>query len=160
MGRTLRVENSENKVDVELVSVGARHSVIQIGDIKYECEVIGEDGTDKFVRVGTKVYVIHNIQNREFVVKGKTYRVLSLGEAQQKEDEGGKVDVIKAVMPGMVVKVLVKEGDQVKKGDALLILEAMKMENQVKSPGEGVVKSVKVKAGQAVESGDILVEFE
>ena len=63
-------------------------------------------------------------------------------------------------MPGMVVKVLVKEGDHVKKGDALLILEAMKMENQVKSPGEGIVKAVRVKAGQAVESGDILVEFE
>src|SRR5688500_13940333 len=53
-----------------------------------------------------------------------------------------KVNEIKAPMPGMVLKILVKEGDTVKKGDALLVLEAMKMENILKSPTEGTIKKI------------------
>jgi biotin carboxyl carrier protein len=53
----------------------------------------------------------------------------------------------------------VKAGDEVKTGDALLILEAMKMENILKSPGDGTVKNVRVKKGDSVEKGHILVEF-
>jgi biotin carboxyl carrier protein len=53
----------------------------------------------------------------------------------------------------------VKAGDSVKAGDQLLILEAMKMENILKSPGEGVVKTVKVKKGDTVEKNQVLIEF-
>jgi biotin carboxyl carrier protein len=53
----------------------------------------------------------------------------------------------------------IQVGDSVKQGDALLILEAMKMENILKSPGEGVVKNLKVKKGDSVEKGQVLVEF-
>jgi len=70
-----------------------------------------------------------------------------------------KVSNIKAPMPGLVLNILVEEGQEVKKGDALIVLEAMKMENILKSPADGKVKKVAVKKGIAVEKGQILIEF-
>lgn len=63
-------------------------------------------------------------------------------------------------MPGKVVKVMKKEGDKVTVGETVLILEAMKMENEIKSGAEGIVKSVNVKEGQALEAGFLMVEIE
>lgn len=68
--------------------------------------------------------------------------------------------VLKAPMPGMVVGVKVKEGDKVKKGMALVVIEAMKMENIIKSRGEGTVKAIHVAAGESVEKNDKLLELE
>jgi biotin carboxyl carrier protein len=62
-------------------------------------------------------------------------------------------------MPGLIIELKVKNGDVVKPGDTLLILEAMKMENIIKSPGEGVVKTVKIKKGESVEKNQVLIEF-
>jgi biotin carboxyl carrier protein len=62
-------------------------------------------------------------------------------------------------MPGLVIDLKVKVGDTVKAGDPLLILEAMKMENILKSPGDGTIKNVKTKKGDSVEKGQVLIEF-
>jgi biotin carboxyl carrier protein len=62
-------------------------------------------------------------------------------------------------MPGLIIDLKVKAGDAVKPGDQLLILEAMKMENILKSQGEGTVKTVKVNKGDTVEKGQVLIEF-
>ncbi|MCE3226923.1 MAG: acetyl-CoA carboxylase biotin carboxyl carrier protein subunit [Bacteroidetes bacterium] len=70
-----------------------------------------------------------------------------------------KVSDIKAPMPGMVLNVLVGEGTAVKKGDALIILEAMKMENILKSPADGIVKKVIATKGNAVEKNQVLIQF-
>jgi biotin carboxyl carrier protein len=70
-----------------------------------------------------------------------------------------KVSEIKAPMPGMVLNVLVGEGTAVKKGDALIILEAMKMENILKSPADGIVKKVIATKGNAVEKNQVLIQF-
>ncbi|HUW64719.1 MAG TPA: biotin/lipoyl-containing protein [Spirochaetia bacterium] len=64
---------------------------------------------------------------------------------------------VTAPMPGVINSLKVKEGDDVKAGDVLLILEAMKMENEIPAPAAGKVKQVKVSAGQSVNSGDTLV---
>ena len=64
-----------------------------------------------------------------------------------------------APMPGMVLKTFIADGDQIKKGDNLFILEAMKMENIIKSPDDVVVKTVKIKPGDKVEKGQVLVQF-
>ena len=72
---------------------------------------------------------------------------------------GNKLNVIKAPMPGLIVDLKIQVGDNVKQGDAVLILEAMKMENILKSPGEGVVKNLNVKKGDSVEKGQVLIEF-
>ena len=63
-------------------------------------------------------------------------------------------------MPGLVLNILVSPGQMVQKGDPLLILEAMKMENVLKAAGEGQVKAVKVQQGMAVDKGQLLLEME
>jgi biotin carboxyl carrier protein len=63
-------------------------------------------------------------------------------------------------MPGMILKVLVEPGQLINKGDGLLILEAMKMENVLKASGTATVKSIKVDERTAVEKGAVLIELE
>lgn len=70
-----------------------------------------------------------------------------------------KVNDIKAPMPGMVLNILVGEGQAVKKGDSLLVLEAMKMENILKSPADGIIKKVIASKGTAVEKNQLLIQF-
>ena len=67
---------------------------------------------------------------------------------------------VKAPIPGLVVKVLAEEGDEVDEGQSLLILEAMKMENELRSPKAGVVKKIEVTPGQRVEQNSILIVLE
>jgi biotin carboxyl carrier protein len=71
-----------------------------------------------------------------------------------------KAAPLKAPMPGMILKVLVEPGQLVNKGDALLILEAMKMENVLKATGTATIKSIKAEEKTAVEKGAILIEME
>ena len=71
----------------------------------------------------------------------------------------GSLKEIKAPMPGLILDLKVAPGDVVKKGDVVLILEAMKMENSIKSPGDGVVKEVKVSLKQSVEKNQVLIQF-
>ncbi len=78
---------------------------------------------------------------------------LSLGAAQVVND-------IKAPMPGLILDVIIKEGDEVKEGDYLLVLEAMKMENTLTAPRDGLVKSITVKKGETVEKNQLLIEME
>lgn len=70
-----------------------------------------------------------------------------------------KVNDVKAPMPGMVLNILVAEGQTVKKGDSLLILEAMKMENVLKSPADGIIKKIVATKGVAVEKNQLLIQF-
>jgi biotin carboxyl carrier protein len=70
-----------------------------------------------------------------------------------------KINDMKAPMPGLVLNVVVEEGQQIKKGDPVIVLEAMKMENILKSPADLTVKKVLVKKGVAVEKGQVLVQF-
>ena len=72
----------------------------------------------------------------------------------------GNAGTLVTDMPGKVVKVLTTEGAMVQKGDTLLILEAMKMENEIKAGVDGVVKKVNVKEGDALESGQLMIEIE
>lgn len=75
-------------------------------------------------------------------------------------DTGGGAAVVKAPMPGLVVRVDVEPGQAVDPGQGVIVLEAMKMENELRATGGGVVRAVLVTRGEAVEKGDVLVEFE
>jgi acetyl/propionyl-CoA carboxylase alpha subunit len=67
---------------------------------------------------------------------------------------------VTAIMPGKIIRLLVEEGDEVAEGDVICILEAMKMENELKAPQAGRVKQVYVQPGQDVETGMVLAEIE
>ncbi len=126
-------------------------------------------------------HVIQDNQNFEvwiedFSTQNKTALVFVNGEkfTVQIEDEydqlvkkmglniGGnkKLKNIKAPMPGLVLDIMVEKGQEIKKGDQLLILEAMKMENVLKAAGDGIIKSIEVEKGAAVDKNQILIELE
>jgi biotin carboxyl carrier protein len=71
-----------------------------------------------------------------------------------------KLKQLKAPMPGRLVSITIQVGQEVQPGDALLTLEAMKMENVLKAEGTGVVKRLAVNAGDVIEKGGLLIEFE
>lgn len=73
----------------------------------------------------------------------------------------GKQGAVKVTspMPGTILGVKVKQGDQVKKGDTIIILEAMKMENEIPAPQDGVISSINVETGASVESGQLLASL-
>ncbi len=83
--------------------------------------------------------------------------IQELGLQTKKEDN---VNQVIAPMPGLVIKILKSQGDIVEKGDSLLILEAMKMENVIKAAGAGTIKSINVSVNDKVEKGQVMVEFE
>lgn len=69
------------------------------------------------------------------------------------------VNDIKAPMPGLIIEIMVSAGDEVKKGDPLLILEAMKMENVIKASGDGTISEIKVNKGDSVEKNQLIIQF-
>jgi len=108
-------------------------------------------------------------KNRKITVKvnGTKYKLeikdqydLLLEKLGMASLNSGKVNNIKAPMPGLVLDIFVKKGQTIRKGEGLLIIEAMKMENLLKSPCEGVVKKVIAQKKGKVEKNQVLVEFE
>ena len=87
----------------------------------------------------------------------RTRHIRSLGGAARAAGGGG---ALKAPMPGLVVRLTVAEGDRVAAGQGLVVLEAMKMENELKAQAAGVVRAVRVSVGQAVEKGAVLLELD
>ena len=112
-------------------------------------EVVRADFPEKSlqVRINGTVYEVHLSDHYDQMVQ-------RLGLASV---SGQLVKDIKAPMPGLVLEVAVTPGASVKKGDTLLILEAMKMENIIKAPGDGEIEVVHVKQGEAVEKNQLLI---
>lgn len=150
------------------------HSIIYIDDKPYEVELLKTFGSDVFsFLVNQRIFQVGldfgDDSNLEISLDGLTYSIAATDEMKKvlgryiaNNGAAGKAGAgtVKAPMPGLVVKVLVKEGMQVVEDEKLIVIEAMKMENTLKSPVTGVVKSVKVIEGQAVEKGAVLIEIE
>lgn len=117
----------------------------------YNLEVIKSDFSEKTFTV------LVNGNKYQLSVKDKFDELLkNLGMDNL---NANKINEMKAPMPGLVLDIRVEEGSQIKKGDALLVLEAMKMENIIKSPTDGVIKKINVKKGMAVEKNQVLINF-
>ena len=112
-------------------------------------------------------YVYHGEESLEVLVKGRLYhaQVEDERERRLRAASGGASTQsgpfqLKAPMPGLVVAVPVAEGQEVKEGDVLLILESMKMQNELKSPRDGVVGRIHVAAGDSVEQRQKMLSVE
>jgi biotin carboxyl carrier protein len=104
------------------------------------------------------VIVNSNTTSYTVFVNGRCFRIEKKSALQilgPKLGKQHKVDV-KTSMPGRIVKILMKEGDEVEEGQAVLILEAMKMQNEIKSPQRGRISKIYPKAGDLVETGALL----
>lgn len=109
-------------------------------------------------------YVYAEDEQWQVLMGGTLYEVLVEDEQLRRlrlaGGGGGKESgpfLLKAPMPGLVVAVPVTEGQEVKKGDVLVVLESMKMQNELKAGRDGKVEKVKVKAGQTVDQGEVMV---
>jgi biotin carboxyl carrier protein len=118
----------------------------------YDIEFVSLDAETKQLKL--------KINNKLVELEAKDDIDLLLERTGIGKSQGKKTSELKAPMPGMVLEISVKEGDVVKKGEKLLILEAMKMENVLKSPADVKIKSIAVVKGKSVEKGQLLMSFE
>lgn len=140
-----------NPLDWNLTFLGDGHYHILYQNKGYRAEIVKIDRDARTVDL--------KINHQRCTVQLRDKFDLLLEKMGMNNTAAGKVNVIKAPMPGLIIDLRVKVGDQVKAGDPLLVLEAMKMENIIKAPGEGIVKQVKIKKGDTVEKNQLLIEF-
>jgi biotin carboxyl carrier protein len=100
------------------------------------------------------------VNNQEILVSIEDRFDILLKQLGMDSVNNKKVNEVIAPMPGLVLSLNVSLGDSVAQGDSLLVLEAMKMENIIKSPSDGIVKSIEVVSSQAVEKNQVLIRFE
>ncbi|MFZ6663966.1 acetyl-CoA carboxylase biotin carboxyl carrier protein subunit [Peijinzhouia sedimentorum] len=157
--KSYRVQRDDSNFTIEdkdfpwdISRISDRHFHILLNNVSYNAEVVEIKREEKLVSL--KI----NGQILEVALKDKFDLLLDkMGLSAVNSQQLSKM---KAPMPGLILDIKVAPGDNVAKGDQLLVLEAMKMENVIKSPGEGVVKAIIVKKGDSVEKNQILIEFE
>ena len=141
-----------DKFKVLEINYTKKEIILSNGSKKFECKILKENVIDQsyIVRINGEISTIRLIKQVE-----KTIEKLGIQKENQKN-----INVLKAPMPGLILDVVIKESELVKKGDPVIILEAMKMENILSSPVDGIVKEIKVNPQQTVEKNNILIKFE
>jgi len=139
---------------------------------KFDLDIEREEGHFYHLEKDGKIYNVQVLQGDDIKkpkirVNGVSYDSELIDKYDELVKKLGmenltKVEIkeLKSPMPGLVIKIDVKKGDVISVGDPIMILEAMKMENSIKSKGEGTIAEVYVKQGQAVEKNELLVRFE
>jgi biotin carboxyl carrier protein len=143
--------SSEQANTLDFVKIDSKHFHILRGQKSYRAEIVEA-----------------NFQKKIFKIKidGNLHNIIIADKFDQLVERLGlsviassKVTDVKAPMPGLVLDINVATGQEVNKGDKLMILEAMKMENVIKSEGIGIVKEIHVEKGAIVEKGQMLIEM-
>lgn len=146
--------DADGQISIEGERVNA--SLLQVGPLGLYSLLLDNQSLELAVEETQQGYRV-SLGSRTFDVKVTDERQLKLaGRRGDLETTGGEVQV-KAPIPGLVVRVLVRAGDAIKAGQPIVILEAMKMENELRAVREGVIGDVKVKAGERVEQGAVLL---
>jgi acetyl/propionyl-CoA carboxylase alpha subunit len=141
-GKSYRVDIAGKTADVEIIRSNNRQLELLI-DGQRVTAYISSDGAKRWV-----------------TVNGQTFLLTKSSSAKRRSAGHDHASELAAPMPGQVRSVNVREGEAVKKGQTLLVLEAMKMEIRIQAPRDGVVKKLVVKQGQTVEREQLLIEIE
>jgi biotin carboxyl carrier protein len=155
--------------------------IVKVNEFSFSITQEELESTDIIKKSDTEFHLIkdhHSVKGQvhESDMNGKKLRIEVEGDLFEVEIKDGldqmlekmgfgigkekRVLDIKAPMPGLVLKVSVTEGQEVKDGEPILVLEAMKMENNIMLQGDATIKKIHVKSGQSVEKGQVLVELE
>ncbi len=169
--RSYEVELSGTSVLVEIVDLGegpngmGRNYRLQIGD-QEPIEVVGEQlqaGSWSLLSAGRswEAGVCYEDDSFQVDILGVRHDLTVMDPMRKALRLAGSEGsaVVRSQMPGRVVRVLVESGQSVKKGEALMVIEAMKMENEIKAPREGTVKRVCVSVGDLLEAKALLIEL-
>jgi pyruvate carboxylase subunit B len=160
-------------VNGERVEAGVEPGAVEVGGERFRALLTEIEGTPvRLVSIGDQVHRVIARRHRErgrytLWIDGYRYEVEALDERTRairdlsgaKAGPSGPAPLV-APMPGLVVRVAVAVGDAVQAGQALVVMEAMKMENELRSSATGTVKAVLAAPGTAVEKGAVLVELE
>ncbi|MDH3944341.1 MAG: biotin/lipoyl-binding protein [Anaerolineae bacterium] len=157
----------ENEYEVEILG----RNQVKVDGVEYHVDFESVSGQPVFTAlVDGKSFEAHVYQDEEawqVLLRGVMFRAQVQDERERRlraaagaGDAMGGEFILKAPMPGLVVKVPISEEQEVAKGDVLVILESMKMQNELKAPREGVVKRVQVKEGDSVEQRETMVVIE
>ena len=146
------ITSTDDLKDLDLIKINENQYHLIHQDKSYNILIVHQDLANKTIGL--------RINNNNYSIQIKDDMDLLL----EKMGIGGlteqKVNDIKAPMPGLVLSISVEEGSEVQKGDVVLVLEAMKMENSIKASGNGKVKNISIKKGDVVEKGQLLIELE
>lgn len=147
---TLLVNGSKSVADVQQLNERTFHVLDH--NRSYTAELVSIDRENKtcVIKVNQTKYSIELKDQYDDLL-----RSLGLDNLNTK-----KVNEIKAPMPGLVIRILVEDGQAISKGDSLLVLEAMKMENIIKAPADGVIKQIRIKASDKVEKNEVMISLE
>lgn len=118
----------------------------------FTAEIVSVDRVKKEVEV--------KVNNATYKVTLKDQMDALLEQLGMDAIADSKTEDLTAPMPGLILEIAVDKGQEVEKGEKLVILEAMKMENVIKASGSGVVSDIKVKVGDSVENGQTMITFE
>ena len=158
---------SLGEVEVEVLRHGAAYRV-RIGERWLEADFASVGPFVRSLRLddGTQLSLTHhshdNTHEISFGGAKVTVDIIDplAAKRRRREDEISGSGVVKALMPGRVVRVLVAKGEAVRKGAGLLILEAMKMENEITAPHAGTLDEVRGQLGQVIEAGTVLATYQ
>jgi biotin carboxyl carrier protein len=150
-GKDIGLVSPHTLKEMDLIKTGENSYHLLLNNESYKLTLESVDMQEKILRF--------SCMDIPYVVAIKDpldVQIAAMGYDTADRDTVGEV---KAPMPGLVLKVLVEEGQDVEEDTPLLILEAMKMENVIKSPGSGKVENLQVEAGEKVEKGKMLVKI-
>ncbi|WP_026902743.1 acetyl-CoA carboxylase biotin carboxyl carrier protein subunit [Pedobacter glucosidilyticus] len=153
-----KIEEREGKlylndglIDLDMSNLGNQHFHVIKKHKSYEAELLELNKEEKYVLIKVNTHVYRFDVSDQYDILLKEMGLDKLNQHTVKE--------LKAPMPGLVLQLIVKVGDEIKKGDNLLVLEAMKMENILKAPADATVRAITIKAGDKVEKNQILIQF-
>lgn len=153
-----KIEEREGKlylndglIDLDISDLGNQHFHVIENQKSFEAELLELNKEEKYVLIKVNAQVYRFDVSDQYDILLREMGLDKLNQHTVKE--------LKAPMPGLVLQVMVQAGDEIKKGDNLLVLEAMKMENILKAPADATVKSILIKAGDKVEKNQVLIQF-